>query len=52
MITTEKSVNANAASRKNRVAVNRAAVRKADDKTGCSLGTSGRREIAPAASLL
>jgi hypothetical protein len=33
-------VNVSGASRKNKAAVNRAAVSKADDKTGCSLGTS------------
>jgi hypothetical protein len=37
--------------RENKVAVNRAAVSKVDDKTGCSLGTSERREVTPAAFL-
>ena len=50
-IATEKTGNASGASRKNRVAVNRAAVSKAEDKTGCSLGTSERREVTPAAFL-
>ena len=49
-IATKKSVNVSGASKKSKVAVNRAAVSKADDKTGCSLGTSERREVTPAAS--
>ena len=48
-IATEKSVNVSGASKKSKVAVNRAAVSKADDKTGCSLRRSERREVTPAA---
>jgi hypothetical protein len=46
-IAKERNVNVNGASRKNKAAVNRAAVSEADDKTGCSLGTSERREVTP-----
>ena len=48
---TDRSVNDSSASVKNKVAVNRAAVSKADDKAGCSLGTNERREVTPAAFL-
>jgi hypothetical protein len=48
-IAKERNVNVNGASRKNKAVVSRAAVSKADDKTGCSLGTSERREVTPAA---
>ena len=47
----ERNVSVSGASRKNKAAVNRAAVSKADDKTGC-VGTNKRREVTPAASLL
>jgi len=50
-IATERNVNVSGASRKNKVEVNRAAVSKAEDKSGCSLGTSERREVTPAALL-
>jgi hypothetical protein len=50
-IAKERSVNVNGASRKNKAAVNRAAVSKADDKSGCSLGTNERREVTPAVFL-
>jgi hypothetical protein len=46
----ERSVNVSDASVKNKVAVNRAAVSQADDKTGC-VGTKKRWEVTPAASL-
>jgi hypothetical protein len=50
-IARERNVNVSGASRKNKAVVSRAAVSKADDKTGCSLGTSERREVTPAAFL-
>jgi hypothetical protein len=43
-IATEKSANVSGASVKNKVAVNRAAVSKADDRTG-ALGINERREV-------
>ena len=49
-IATGRNVSVSGASRKNKVAVNRAAVSKADDKTGC-VGTNKRREITLAAFL-
>src|ERR1043166_2949091 len=48
---TKRNVSGSGASRKNKVAVNTAAVKRADDRSG-SVGTNKRREATPAAFYL